>query len=250
MTKSEQKYLINYTWQDVDNIQDKDSKILVIPCGAIEQHGYHLPLSTDYLIADYIVHSVAEKCENVYILPSMQMGLCVDTISYPGTVHLRAKTIINLVCDIVESYISAGFSRFVLYNIHGGNKSIMDVAARETFMRLSSTYSPRKKLEIFPFNGFEAVMDDIGKLVEGESWGHACEIETSIMLVLRPNLVRMDKAVEEYMDGFESTVWKIRDMRSISVSGVHGNSSKATLEKGRKAIDILENNFLTFLHQI
>ena len=250
MTKTEQKYLINYTWREIDNFQDKDHKVLVIPCGAIEQHGYHLPLSTDYIIADYIVNSVAQRCDNVYILPSMQMGLCVDTISYPGTVHLRAETIIDLVCDIIESYVNAGFSRFVLYNIHGGNKSIMDVAARETVMRLSSTYSPREKLEIFPFNGFEAVMGEIGKMVEGKSWGHACEIETSIMQVLQPHLVRMDKAVEEYMDGFESTVWKIRDMRSSSVSGVHGDSRKATPEKGRKALKMLENNFFSFLQQI
>ncbi len=216
----------------------------VLPVGAIEQHGPHLPVWVDACINRGVVdRAVALMPDDlpVTILPMMPVGKSNEHIAYPGTLTLGAETLIRLWTEIGDSVARAGVRKLVLFNSHGGQPQIMDIVARDLrvrhamFVVACSWYSAGLPPDLFP----EA---------EIKHGIHGGSIETSMMLHLRPDLVHMDKArafatltaamEDDYRHltaiGRVGFGWQAQD---LNPAGVAGDATDADAERGKALVD-------------
>ena len=250
-TAGEKINLVDYTWEELAAFPGKEEIKFILPLGAIEEHGYHLPLGTDSFQAVRIAEMAAQKVPGTIVLPAMNYGFCVDTMNYCGTISASAQTICSMVSDIAESLYRHGFRTLVVFNSHGGNKGVADTAIRQALLHLNTPGRPLEdNFNLYVLNSFERTGQEIKTMLEGRDYGHACEMETSVMLALAPDMVNMKRAVEEYMTGDSYTVWRLRDMKKVSGSGVHGAANKANVEKGKKIVALLVEDLVNLLKRI
>ena len=229
---------------------DPARTIAVLPVAATEQHGPHLPLSVDTVLADGIVaasltHLAPEL--SVLFLPTQAVGLSPEHARFPGTLTLRAETVLRLWTEIGESVAAAGVRKLLLFNSHGGQVSVLDLVARDLRARLNLlVYS----CSWFNLPLHDAQGQDLNALFSAEEhrFGiHGGEIETSMMLALTPQRVKMDQARH-----FASTAqaraqqfpilgngrsaklgWQTQDYHP---AGAVGNAATATAAKGEALV--------------
>ncbi|MCP8304105.1 MAG: creatininase family protein [archaeon] len=232
-------YLPDLTWQEVDDLRNRTDKVL-IPVGSLEQHGPHLPLSTDTIIAFEVAKRVAERL-NIALTPPINFGFSVEHMGFPGTISLEPLTLTALLRDICSSLAQNGFKKIFIINGHGGNKAIIESAIQSIKSELNiSLYS----FTLLSMVG--KVFDKIRESPKGDV-GHADEVETSLMLTICPEKVRTDRCVDEspkfrphltleaVEEGF-SFAWR---MKEVSDSGVIGAPTKASAEKGKLLLEDL-----------
>jgi len=219
--------------------------ICVLPLGATEQHGPHLPVATDQLIADAITARLDEACgHELLIMPGLPATCSEHHMAFAGTLTLEHETFAAVVAQVVGSAARHGFRRFFLLNAHGGNMSIGGVVAEQLASR-------HRDAEVVFGTWFRMAASALAPLVEGAypAVGHACEFETSLILALRPELVDGEAIVD---DGIAPASPLLRaDLLSggptvrsqpfdqITTSGVWGKPSLATAEKGRAILDVV-----------
>jgi creatinine amidohydrolase len=215
--------------------------VAVLPVASIEQHGPHLPVSVDTTINEGVVGRTLAVIPDdlpVLVLPTQCVALSVEHLRYPGTLTTSAETLLALVCEIGASVARAGVRRLVFVNSHGGNVSVLDIAAR------------RLRIEhgLFVVNAMWARMGKPEALrdpVEARFGIHAGRDETSVMLALAPKLVGMDKArnfasrwqgVSPAMapDAGAPLAWQAQDLHP---AGAVGDASAATVEIGEALLD-------------
>ena len=229
---------------------DPARTIAVLPVAATEQHGPHLPLSVDSVLADGIVaaslpHLAPEL--SVLFLPTQAVGLSPEHARFPGTLTLKAETVLRLWTEIGESVAAAGVRKLLLFNSHGGQVSVMDLVARDLRDRLNLlVYS----CSWFNLPLHDAQGQDLNALFSADEhrFGiHGGEIETSMMLALAPQRVQMDQARH-----FASTAqaraqqfpilgngrsaklgWQTQDYHP---AGAVGNAAAATAAKGEALV--------------
>ncbi|MDH3660290.1 MAG: creatininase family protein [Alphaproteobacteria bacterium] len=224
---------------------DHERTIAILPVGAIEQHGPHLPLGVDAMIVQGILDRAMATLPSplqALALPTLPVGKSDEHIAFGGTLTLAAETLIRVWTEIGCSVARAGVKKLVLFNGHGGQVAIMDVVARE--LRI------RERMLVMAHSWFAGGLPE-GLFSDDEiRYGiHAGEIETSMMLHLRPDLVAMDKAenfrplpAEMARDGYRrlSPVgqgrmgWKAEDLHP---SGACGDAASADAERGRLLVD-------------
>jgi creatinine amidohydrolase len=216
---------------------------VVLPIGATEQHGRHLPLGTDSMILNAIV----QKLDGLFggrllMLPCQQIGMSEHHMAYTGTLTLAHETIRRNAMDIVDSVVRHGFGRLLLLNGHGGNQAILGVLGEQIGQRWP-------KVECMVANWWGPAAERLKKLQEGPlgSVGHACEFETSMMLAIAPDLVDMSLAEDggiqhrvpsmwfDMLHGPAATCYRPFDV--LSNNGVFGKPSLASAEKGRRILD-------------
>ncbi len=216
---------------------------VILPVGATEQHGRHLPLGTDSMILD----AMAQRLDTLFhgqllLLPCQPIGMSEHHMAFPGTLTLTHETLRRSVMDIVDSVIRHGFHRIVLLNGHGGNQAILSVLGEQIGQRWP-------KVECLTASWWAPAADRLKKLQDGPigSVGHACEFETSIMLAIAPDLVDMSLAED---DGIQHRVESMafdmlhgpaatcyRPFNILSRGGVFGKPSLASSEKGRQILN-------------
>ena len=229
---------------------DPARTIAVLPVAATEQHGPHLPLSVDSVLADGIVdaslpHLAPEL--SVLFLPTQAVGLSPEHARFPGTLTLKTETVLRLWTDIGESVAAAGVRKLLLFNSHGGQVSVLDLVARDLRARLNLlVYS----CSWFNLPLHDAQGQDLNALFSAEEhrFGiHGGEIETSMMLALAPQRVQMDQARH-----FASTAqaraqqfpilgngrsaklgWQTQD---YNLTGAVGHAAAATAAKGEALV--------------
>lgn len=248
-------------WQDMTTAEfsalDAERVIAILPVGATEQHGPHLPVDVDACINRGLIDRMLELAPDdlpVTVLPAMPVGKSNEHLSYPGTLTLGAETLIRLWTEIGESVARAGVRKLVLFNSHGGQPQIMDIVARDLRVRLDmfvvtvSSYSLGKPDGLFP----------VQELTHGI---HGGSVETSVMLHLCPDLVQMDKAKDfvpssiamesEYTylrpEGRIGFGWQTQD---INNDGAVGNALDADAERGRQIVEHAAAAFVDLLHEI
>lgn len=236
---------------------DAERVIAVLPVAAIEQHGPHLPVFVDACINRGVIERTLEILPDdlpVTVLPAMPVGKSNEHLAYPGTLTLGAETLTRLWTEIGESVARAGVRKLVLFNSHGGQPQIMDIVARDLRVRLEmfvvtvSTYSLGKPAGMFPDR----------ELAHGI---HGGSVETSIMLHLRPDLVRMEEAKDfvpasiamesEYRylrpEGGIGFGWQTQD---INADGACGNALDADAERGERLVEHAASAFVDLLREI
>lgn len=242
-------------WSDLSTADfaavDQARAIAVLPVAATEQHGPHLPLSVDTDIVNGVVAAalphIAPDLPALF-LPTQAVGFSPEHTRFAGTLTLKAETLIRVWTELGECVAASGVKKLVLLNSHGGQVGALDLVARDLRARLG--------LLVYSVNWFNLpLLDAQGQDVnarfsaEEHRFGiHAGEIETSMMLALRPGCVRMDRA--EY---FRSTSqdraerfatlgngksaklgWMMQD---YNPEGAVGNAAAATAEKGHALLD-------------
>lgn len=236
---------------------DPASWIAVLPLAAIEQHGPHLALAVDTVIAEGNVQAVREILPRdlpVTFLPTLWMGLSTEHVAFPGTITLSAETQIRLLTDIGDSIARAGVRKLVLANSHGGNVAAMDMVARDLRVRhgmlvvTCSWHRLGSPEGLFP----EA---------ERQHGIHGGAIETAQMLHLRRDLVHMAKARDfgSAAIGMEGAYRHLRATgpvgfgwasEDLSVSGAMGNAAAATPAAGREQTAFTARAFVALLQDV
>ncbi|MGB3612529.1 MAG: creatininase family protein, partial [Elainellaceae cyanobacterium] len=250
-----QRFFPYLTWTDIEAMSDKANTVIVQPIGAVEQHGPHLPLIVDAAIATAVLGQALEKLEPdipVYALPTLHYGKSNEHWGFPGTITLSATTLSAMLTEMAESIYRAGFRKLVFLNGHGGQPQILDIVARDLHQRYPDFL-------VFPLFVWNAPNTAAELLTPKErALGiHAGDAETSVLLSLLPQQVHMDRAVAEYppeqdssllsMEGKLPFAWTTRD---LSRTGVVGDATTATREKGDRILASVSDGWVTVLQDI
>lgn len=225
-----------------------ENTIAVLPLGATEQHGPHLPLSVDTTLTEAVLARVEARAHALQ-LPTLSVTKSDEHMAHPGTLTLSARTALAVLEDITASVARAGVKRFVFFNGHGGNTALLEVAARAA--RIDHGL-------ICAHTSWFAFADDTG-LGDLSHDLHAGLIETSAMLAARPDLVDMGKARDfpTAMQGWEAKGhrtgltgqparpgWTIDD---LNPDGALGNTAAATAELGEHLLNTAAEGFARWL---
>jgi creatinine amidohydrolase/Fe(II)-dependent formamide hydrolase-like protein len=239
-----------YTWPEIEQRLEK-SDTAILPCGAIEQHGPHLPLDVDYYDAVYLARKVAAACSHPrpFVLPPVPYGVSYHHEDFKGTISVRNETLGNFIYDIGMNLAHNGIRKLIILNGHGDNVPTLTYAAQMI----------NRDAQIFVCVETGETSDgDIYDLIDSKNDIHAGEIETSTTMAVRPEVVRTDKMVAEtmnfgsaYLDytSDSGVPWYVRT-RKISNSGVMGDPTKATAEKGKKMWQIMIAHLVEFVEEI
>jgi creatinine amidohydrolase len=225
--------------------------IAVLPVGATEQHGPHLPLQVDSCIVDGVVAAAQAHLapdSPVLFLPTQAVGFSPEHARFAGTLTLKADTLIRLWTDIAESVAATGVKKMVIFNAHGGQANFMDIVARDLRARLG--------MLVFSVNWYGLPLigphgEDVNALFSADEhrFGiHAGDIETSLMLLLAPDQVDMGQAQHFLSSSQERATqfailgngksaklaWQMQD---YNAAGAVGNAAAATADKGGQLLN-------------
>ncbi len=180
-------------WPEVDAL-DKSKVVVVCPIGSLEQHGHHLPLLTDTLLVTAVADAVHERlADRVLLTPTLWLGASDHHLDFPGTVSASNSVYVEMLKDVVSSFVRAGFSRILLLNGHGGNIAPGETAITE----LANTDDDCDDVYIALASYFtiaESVLAPEKHGMQTDRITHACEYETSLMLHAHRDLVLMERA--------------------------------------------------------
>jgi creatinine amidohydrolase len=205
----------------------------VLPVGSFEQHGTHLPLATDTIVAAAIARAIADA-HNLLLLPPITVSCSQEHIGWPGTVSIRAVTLVAIITDVANSLRGAGVDQLVLVNGHGGNYVLSNIVQEATVDGPCMALFPGR-------HDWEAARQAAGLTSSSHDDMHAGEIETSLLLHVCPELVR-----DGYQDAdhvADRSHLLILGMRGYTASGVIGQPSLATADKGKTVLDSLTTSF-------
>ncbi len=209
------------TWKRVEEYLRRRDDV-IIPVGSTEEHGYHLPLSTDTIIAFELAKVVGERL-GILVMPSIPYGVCRHTASYPGTTGVGFDSLRDFVQDILDDLWGKGFKVFYLITGHAG--SAHKVALREAGRSLVV-----KGAEVYVIDPYELKISDLLEEKAPSFPGHADEVETSLMLYLRREFVDEKKIADELP---ELERFRLTEERPTA-SGVFGRPTLASREKGER----------------
>lgn len=184
--------------------------VLLIPMGTVEQHGPHMPVNADNMVAEFVaMHAAAET--NAVVAPGINYG-CSDVFrNFPGTISIRHDTLAQLLEEVVEGYIAHGFRRIVFVNNHGGNEIVIERIARIMRKRHGILLG-----SVYPWSLGYALMRDQYEDV-GKAYGHGGEPETSAMLSMFPDDVTWDRLETGSFQSFQG--WEPTGYSKVKVEG-------------------------------
>ncbi len=216
-------------------------KVVILPIGHTEQHGYHAPLSTDTLIIEAIGAGTAQAIpEQAFSLPVFPYGVSTHRRSFPGTFNVGGRAFEDFWLAVIDTMVKAGFNRFYLMSGHGGNSSFLVNVVKYAGEKYPQIFCATAFLYLSGPKGVAALEAKRQSKLGG--MGHACELETSLILHLRPELVHLERAVDEtdfittpnyYMDWIEGGALTANPpWEDDTRTGAYGAGSLGTAEKG------------------
>lgn len=238
---------------------EQHSKVIIIPIGHTEQHAYHLPLSVDTIIIEAIAQGAAESVpDSGYTLSVMPYGVSTHRDSFAGTMNAGGRAFEDFWLAVVDVLVQRGFDKFYLMSGHGGNMSFLVNVVKYAGDRHKRIFCATAFLHTAGPAG-AAALEKYRKSPIG-GMGHACELETSMVLALRPELVHMERVVDDtdfvttpsyYMDWIEGGALVANPpWDDDTVSGAYGAGSLGTAEKGRRWLDAAIAEKVGHIHEI
>jgi creatinine amidohydrolase len=257
-------YFHQLTSPEVKEAAERNTLIL-LPVGQVEEHGPHLPLECDCIIARETTRVVAEEMAGeipILIMPTVWTAYTVRQVSrWPGLITFREpEPMIQMIYDILASLIDNGFRKIVIVNAHGNNPAILELACR----KIGSDYNVFPALT-YVLGMSKTIGPKVRKSEMGGCGGHAGEEETALLLHLTPELVHMDRATNEdivryqtrffpgdiysnmpnRVSGIHWSTWGVVE----SKTGVYGDPTVATAETGKVLFDEIVRNYREFLRE-
>lgn len=224
------------TWPEIKDAIETGMKTVIIYAGSIEQHGEHLAEATDTVLAYAEAADLAERLGNALVAPVIRPGLSDHHMAMPGSITLRPEVFSGIVEDYIAAYVRHGFDTIILGSAHGGNfTALSEIAQNEAKKYPEVTIITG--YEIFDLANVLMKMEQEEGLEQGACGGHACDYETSAMLMLKPDYVRMNKVKRGYVGPV--TMELVREMflkgiRAVSEIGVMGDPTKADAARGAR----------------
>lgn len=219
------------TWRDVEALSR--DVVVLIPTGSLEQHGPHLPLFTDSLLATAVAEAVESRLpEQILLTPTLWLGASGHHLKFPGTLSASFEAYQGAIASVVESLVPHGFTKFYVLNGHGGNTEPNGVVLREMKAKYPNL--------LFGHSGYFAYSTEVAaKLMEGpaKEIRHACEAEASLALHLFPDLVRKNLLRDDGLTTeppVKGLIWHFDEMTE---EGSLGYATLATAEKGKAIFD-------------
>ena len=242
-------YLSNLRFPEVEAL-DPARILVVCNIGALEQHSLHMPLGTDHLLGSAVVRRLeAALPDRLLCLPTIWPGCSSHHLGFAGTISLSTNTMTAILSDIVESVEASGFKRLLVVNSHGGNRAVLGTTIQALGQRASG-------LCVAGVSYWDTARDGLMAARETPpgGMGHACELETSLMLVEHPELVRMDLARADGHQPASRFTWgEILAAPVVSVyktfaeqteHGGFGDPTSASAAKGEAFFDIVNTAML------
>ena len=234
-----------------------EERVPIVPIGTLEDHGHHLPIDTDVRIVEAICREAATRlAQETVLLPAVVHGYSPHHMDFPGTVTIGWDTFCRYCTDISTSLLRHGFRRVLLVNGHGSNQNLVEMAARLAMVEHPETLvgacfyltGPESKRTI------EAVRDS-----DRGGMAHACELETSLYLHIDEAAVDMSQAVDErgypdtehaWLDWSDGALKVMPAWSSFTDSGVQGDATKATVDKGKVLFDAAADEIGSFVREL
>lgn len=214
---------------------DRERTLVIAPIAACEQHSRHLPVFTDSILVGSVADGLeAARADRVLLLPVLWLGASDHHLPFGGTLTASLPVYEDMLVELLTPLLKDGFRRILLLNGHGGNIDPLRVALR----RLDSAF-PAAVLAGAAY--WELAEAEIAVLCAGprKSVGHACEVETSMMLHLRPDLVRADRIADDPSPDAVPGLFWARDFARRTDHGAVGYPERATAETGRRLMDAI-----------
>jgi creatinine amidohydrolase len=214
---------------------DRNAVMVLAPIAACEQHSRHLPTITDTVLVTGVAEGVEARLpRQVLLLPTLWLGASSHHLRFGATLSAEVDTHVLMLCDLLVPLLEDGYKRVLILNGHGGNIDTMQLALR----RLQPRFRDR---QLAAASYWDLAARELAELAEGprKVMGHACEFETSMMLALRPELVRQDEISDDppREDPVLRGLFLAEDMHQRTDHGAVGYPRRATAQKGRAFLD-------------
>ncbi|MBA7634494.1 Creatinine amidohydrolase [subsurface metagenome] len=245
----------NVLWEELSwselKVKATENPVVIIPVGSMEQHGPHLPVKTDTILVSYIARKIAEtmvdKGQSTLVGPAIWTGNSRHHMDFPGTISLDYSTFEGVIQHTCLSMHSHGFYRLVLLNGHGGNRGPLRMAITKINEEIGRP--------VFCITYWDPACNDMPQILEVQKGvEHSGEAETSMMMVIAPDLVRLCSIKEakgpDVPDPKElsnNLVYTFRTLRNRTSTGVFGDATVASKEKGEKLLRIIVNRIVDIL---
>jgi len=235
------------TWPLLRQVPRAGSVVLA-PIAACEQHSRHLPTYTDTILVTAVAEAVEERLpKQVLLLPTLWFGASGHHLRFGATLSAEVDTHISMLCDLLVPLLEDGYQRVLVLNGHGGNIDTMHVALR----RLQPRYRDRL---ITAASYWQLAEKELASLAEGpkKSMGHACEFETSMVLAVRPELVRREEIKDDppKEDPALRGLYIADDLKQRTERGAVGYPERASADKGRAFLNAATDRTVEVVHTL
>lgn len=256
-------HLAQFSWPEIAEIQKKKN-VIILPIGSTEQHGPHLPLEVDSYCPKYIAEKVAFEAEregqiSVLVAPAIHYTEVATFEGYPGSIGVSVDTTANYILEIVESFIKNGFNNILILNGHSSNMIPINTALRKANIKYNEA-------GLYAINWWSIGTDTIKKMLKSKPCLHAEELETSVYMSARPDLVNMDKAYSEYPSLSLTDKWVTADFYGLGKHvfyhsrkkypqygksmGVMGDATTASRETGEIIAEAVVKDLYQIIEEI
>jgi creatinine amidohydrolase len=234
-------------------------RVILIPCGHTEQHGYHLPMNTDTIIIGAIAQGVVQAIpDETETLPTLPYGVSTHRASFAGTFNMGGRVFEDFMLEIVGTLVAREADRFYLMSGHGGNGSFLHNAVKYAGEMYRGIFAATTWLHTSGHLGAPAIEKYRRSKIGG--MGHACELETAYLLHLRPDLCKMERVVDEtefistpnyYMDWIEGGALIANPpWEDDTLTGSYGAGSLATAENGQRWLTVAIEEKIAHVREI
>jgi creatinine amidohydrolase len=246
------------TWPEVRAAAQRPC-VAILPIATLEDQGLHLPIDTDLMLCSSVCELAASRAsDRTVLVPAINHGYSPHHMDFTGALTIGPHTLIDYGLDVCQSLAHHGFNRILIVNGHGSNTPFADVIARESVVRTGALTAAVN------YWSAPGVREAAHALRESDAIGgmnHACEFETSLYLALRPDLVDMAAAVRELSHRPSKNYWTdliagdgplvmMEHWSRLSRSGVMGDPTKASAEKGRALLDAAANGLIELVDEL
>jgi len=235
------------------------ARVAVVPIATIEDHGLHLPVDTDLrLCAAVCEEAVSRAPDRAVLVPAINHGYSPHHMDFPGPITISAETLIRYGVDVCKSLAHHGFKRILIVNGHGSNAPFVDIIARLTVVETGALAAG---VNYWAAPGVREAAESLRESEKIGGMNHACEFETSLYLAIAPELVDMSQAVHELshrptknywtdLIGGDGPLTMMEPWSALTESGVMGDPTKASAEKGRTLLDAAANGVIELIDEM